>query len=110
MSVPTSLPCQHLLLSIFLTTAILVSVRWYLAVVSTCVSLVTRDAEHLFSSFFVLTDHLRIIIGGVFAVEINMFIILVVFPDSSVGKESICSSGDPGLIPALGRSPGEGHG
>ena len=28
------------------------------------------------------------------------------FPDSSVGKESACNAGDPGLIPRLGRSPG----
>ena len=27
------------------------------------------------------------------------------FPDSSVGKESTCNVGDPGLIPGLGRSP-----
>ena len=32
------------------------------------------------------------------------------FPDSSVGKESICNAGDPGLIPRLGRSPREGIG
>ena len=32
------------------------------------------------------------------------------FPDSSVGKESACNAGDPGLIPGLGRSPGEGMG
>ena len=32
------------------------------------------------------------------------------FPDSSVGKESACNAGDPGLIPGLGRSPGEGIG
>ena len=31
------------------------------------------------------------------------------FPDSSVGKESACNAGDPGLIPELGRS-GEGIG
>ena len=30
------------------------------------------------------------------------------FPDSSVGKESTCNAGDSGLIPGLGRSPGEG--
>ena len=30
------------------------------------------------------------------------------FPGGSVGKESACSAGDPGLIPGLGRSPGEG--
>ena len=30
--------------------------------------------------------------------------------DGSDGKESACSAGDPGLIPGLGRSPGEGNG
>ena len=30
------------------------------------------------------------------------------FPDSSVGKESACNEGDPGLIPGSGRSAGEG--
>ena len=32
------------------------------------------------------------------------------FPDSSAGKESTCNMGDLGLIPGLGRSPGEGKG
>ena len=32
------------------------------------------------------------------------------FPCGSAGKESACSSGDPGLIPGLGRSTGEGIG
>ena len=32
------------------------------------------------------------------------------FPDSSVGKESGCNAGDPGLIPGSRRSPGEGIG
>ena len=32
------------------------------------------------------------------------------FPGGSVGKESACNAGDPGLIPGLGRSPGERHG
>ena len=31
-------------------------------------------------------------------------------PDSSVGKESTCSAGDPGSIPGSGRSTGEGIG
>ena len=31
-------------------------------------------------------------------------------PHSSVGKESACNAGDPGLIPGSGRSPGEGIG
>ena len=29
------------------------------------------------------------------------------FPDSSVGKESTCTAGDPGSIPGSGRSAGE---
>ena len=32
------------------------------------------------------------------------------FPNSSFGKESACNTGDPGSIPGLGRSPGEGIG
>ena len=32
------------------------------------------------------------------------------FPRSSTGKESTCNAGDPGSIPGLGRSPGEGMG
>ena len=32
------------------------------------------------------------------------------FPHSSVGEESACNAGDPGLIPESGRSPGEGNG
>ena len=32
------------------------------------------------------------------------------FPDGSDGKESACNEEDPGLIPGLGRSTGEGNG
>ena len=32
------------------------------------------------------------------------------FPSSSAGKESACGVGDLGVIPGLGRSPGEGNG
>ena len=32
------------------------------------------------------------------------------FPCSLVGKESACNAGDLGLIPGLGRLPGEGNG
>ena len=31
-------------------------------------------------------------------------------PGGSDDKESACSAEDPGLIPGLGRSPGEGNG
>ena len=32
------------------------------------------------------------------------------FPGGSDSKESICKAGDPGSIPGLRRSPGEGNG
>ena len=32
------------------------------------------------------------------------------FPGCSDGRESASNVGDPGLIPGLGRSPGEGNG
>ena len=32
------------------------------------------------------------------------------FPCGSDSKESACNAGDPGFIPRLGRSPGEGNG
>ena len=32
------------------------------------------------------------------------------FPCGSTGKESACSAGNLGLIPGLGKSPGEGKG
>ena len=31
-------------------------------------------------------------------------------PSGSDGKESACNARDLGLVPGLGRSPGEGHG
>ena len=34
----------------------------------------------------------------------------ICFPGGSDVKESACSAGDPGLIPGLGRFPGEGNG
>ena len=35
---------------------------------------------------------------------------LVSFPGGSEVKVSLCYTGDPGLIPGSGRSPGEGNG
>ena len=42
--------------------------------------------------------------------ELVEFIYNMGFPDCSIGKESACNAGDPGSIPGLGRSPGEGLG
>ena len=53
------------------------------------------------------------------AVIINGFIVIIIiqdyyigagFPGSSASKESACNVGDLGLIPALGRPLGGGHG
>ena len=37
-----------------------------------------------------------------------MYYIATCFPCGSASKESACNAGDLGLIPGLGRSPGEG--
>jgi hypothetical protein len=48
MIVPISLHShQHLLLLVFLIIAILVGVKWYFVVILICISLVTKDDEHL---------------------------------------------------------------
>ena len=51
---------------------------------------------------FSFNMHLRFILERVY--------LILGFPHSSVGKESACNAGDPGLIPGSGRSPGEGNG
>ena len=38
--------------------------------------------------------------------NLNLFILI----GGSDGKASACNAGDPGSIPGLGRSPGEGNG
>ena len=42
--------------------------------------------------------------------NLNKLISRWVFPCGSAGKESTCNAADLSLIPALGRSPGEGKG
>ena len=38
------------------------------------------------------------------------YVLTLGFPDSSIGKESACNTGDLGSIAGLGRSPAEGKG
>ena len=49
-------------------------------------------------------------IEGSYLIEARSFNIAIVtlgFPDSSVGKESTCNTGDPSSIPGSEKSPGE---
>ena len=43
-------------------------------------------------------------------VELLDHMVILGFPGGSDGKESACNAGDPGSVPGLGRSPGEGNG
>ena len=42
--------------------------------------------------------------------ELVGHVVTLGFPGGSDGKVSACNAGDPGSIPGLGRSPGEGNG
>ena len=63
----------------------------------------------------ILLEHCHTHLGIVFnwlyiSAECWVIASLYGFPHSSVSKESACNAGDPGLIPGLGRSSGEGNG
>ena len=67
------------------------------------------------SLFFFLTDDLKEKITSLCTaynplVKLQWPLAFQGLPDSSVGKESACNAGDPGLIPGLGRSLEEGIG
>jgi len=53
--------------------------------------------------------------GYIYIYPIYMFVHIYTytymgFPGGSDGKEPVCNAGDPGSVPGLGRSPGEGNG
>ena len=43
-------------------------------------------------------------------ISVSLFFLSMGFPGGSAGKESTCNTGDLGLIPGSGKSPGEGKG
>ena len=53
-----------------------------------------------------------VLVSGVQQIELLICVDVVGagFPGGSDGKESVGNAGDPGLIPGLERSPGEGNG
>ena len=59
----------------------------------------------LYFTFYFRSKSYRVIFAKVFE-DLMSF----PFPGGSAGKEFTCNAGDPGLIPGLGRSPGEGNG
>ena len=58
---------------------------------------------------YILKIKTNIQIGYRFCFNLLLYYLLC-FPGSSAGKESTCHAGDPGSIPRLGRSAGEGIG
>ena len=57
----------------------------------------------------VLRRHILVYACHIYSIH-SIRSVLDSFPYSSIGKESACSAGGLGLIPGLGRSPGEGNG
>ena len=59
-----------------------------------------------------MSDHISLLSGHEYLFCIVVLCVLATwgFPDDSDGKESACNAGHLGLIPGLGRSPGEQNG
>ena len=56
----------------------------------------------------VLLEYMDALVPSIHVFLKEELVICKGFTESSVGKESACNVGDLGLIPGLGRSPGEG--
>ena len=52
----------------------------------------------------------RVLVYKIYLTLVLLKGLLPSLPGGSDGKASACNAGDPGLIPGLGRSPGEGNG
>ena len=113
-------PHQHLLLLVFLTTAIQMDMKWYLIKVSICFSLMINDIKHLFIYLlpisvtslekYISVPWPMISLDYYYDCYFSLKVWVMGFSDGSDGKESACNAGNLGSIPVLGRSPGRGHG
>ena len=65
----------------------------------------TRATKHssLLPSLYLCSDHSTICLSPFYLLSTGV-------PGGSAGKESACNAGDPGSIPGVGKSPGEGIG
>ena len=63
-----------------------------------------RDQDNVWNPFVFPAFH-----PSIYSTNINMYVYAYTY-NSADSKESACNAGDPGLIPGLGRSPGEGKG
>ena len=52
----------------------------------------------------------QLLASGGQSIGVSALALVLGFPSGSDGKASVCNARDPGLIPGLGRSPGEGNG
>ena len=64
----------------------------------------------LASGFFTTSATWEVLSFGYISQEMFMRNCLLLGPGDSDGKESACNAGHPGLIPGLGRSPGDANG
>ena len=119
--------CKSMDWSVLLVVAILTGVRWYLTVSLTFFSLMIAVVEllmHLMSfrvpslekCLFHSSAHFpwNYLFPWYWVTWVPYaFCILtlyLIYPGGSDHNESTCNAGDPGLMPGLGRSPGEGNG